>query len=168
MLFLHGTKTLPVCHFSFAISQQPFIFSISERRICFAEVFLSQSHSPAMPGALIGPQTLYDKVLRDHIVDEKEDGSLLLYIGKSRVVSPGEYQLISMCADRHLVHEVTSPVSFNIGFYVTDAADSNCRVASFRRLNECFAKGQASFLHLGYHRSCECPCTIDGILHSSN
>ncbi|KAL9092089.1 MAG: hypothetical protein Q9159_001088 [Coniocarpon cinnabarinum] len=47
-----------------------------------------------MPGAVPGPQTLYDKVLSSHIVDEKDDGTLLLYI------------------DRHLVHEVTSPQAF--------------------------------------------------------
>ncbi|EPE09929.1 3-isopropylmalate dehydratase [Ophiostoma piceae UAMH 11346] len=47
-----------------------------------------------MPGAERAPQTLYDKVLSDHIVDEKLDGTLLLYI------------------DRHLVHEVTSPQAF--------------------------------------------------------
>jgi len=47
-----------------------------------------------MPGAIPGPRTLYDKVLQDHIVDEKDDGTLLLYI------------------DRHLVHEVTSPQAF--------------------------------------------------------
>jgi 3-isopropylmalate dehydratase len=37
---------------------------------------------------------LYDKVFQDHIVDEKDDGTILLYI------------------DRHLVHEVTSPQAF--------------------------------------------------------
>ncbi|RYP13052.1 hypothetical protein DL767_010925 [Monosporascus sp. MG133] len=47
-----------------------------------------------MPSAVSRPQTLYDKVLRDHIVDEKEDGTILIYI------------------DRHLVHEVTSPQAF--------------------------------------------------------
>ena len=36
-----------------------------------------------MPSAVRGPQTLYDKVLESHIVDEKEDGTLLLYIGQS-------------------------------------------------------------------------------------
>ena len=46
-----------------------------------------------MPVAEATPQTLYDKVFQDHIVDEKLDGTILLYI------------------DRHLVHEVTSPVS---------------------------------------------------------
>lgn len=46
-----------------------------------------------MPVAEGTPQTLYDKVFQDHIVDEKLDGTILLYI------------------DRHLVHEVTSPVS---------------------------------------------------------
>ena len=40
------------------------------------------------------PRTLYDKIWDDHLVDEKEDGTCLLYI------------------DRHLVHEVTSPQAF--------------------------------------------------------
>lgn len=34
-----------------------------------------------MPGAERAPQTLYDKVLQAHIVDEKLDGTVLLYIG---------------------------------------------------------------------------------------
>lgn len=34
-----------------------------------------------MPGAEGAPQTLYDKVLQAHIVDEKLDGTVLLYIG---------------------------------------------------------------------------------------
>jgi 3-isopropylmalate/(R)-2-methylmalate dehydratase large subunit len=40
------------------------------------------------------PRTLYDKIWDDHIVDQQEDGTCLLYI------------------DRHLVHEVTSPQAF--------------------------------------------------------
>ena len=40
------------------------------------------------------PSTLYDKIWRDHLVDEAPDGTSLLYI------------------DRHLVHEVTSPQAF--------------------------------------------------------
>ncbi|CRK15060.1 hypothetical protein BN1708_011329 [Verticillium longisporum] len=47
-----------------------------------------------MPVAEGSQQTLYDKVLQAHVVDEKLDGTLLLYI------------------DRHLVHEVTSPQAF--------------------------------------------------------
>ncbi|WQF83568.1 Putative aconitase A/isopropylmalate dehydratase small subunit, swivel domain-containing protein [Colletotrichum destructivum] len=47
-----------------------------------------------MPVAEGNPQTLYDKVLQAHVVDEKLDGTILLYI------------------DRHLVHEVTSPQAF--------------------------------------------------------
>ncbi|KAK0718135.1 putative 3-isopropylmalate dehydratase [Lasiosphaeria miniovina] len=47
-----------------------------------------------MPVADRPPQTLYDKVFQAHIVDEKLDGTILLYI------------------DRHLVHEVTSPQAF--------------------------------------------------------
>lgn len=34
-----------------------------------------------MPVAEKTPQTLYDKVLQGHIVDEKLDGTILLYIG---------------------------------------------------------------------------------------
>jgi 3-isopropylmalate dehydratase len=34
-----------------------------------------------MPSADIKPRTLYDKVFQDHIVDEREDGTILLYIG---------------------------------------------------------------------------------------
>ncbi len=40
------------------------------------------------------PRTLYDKIWDDHLVDEQEDGTCLIYI------------------DRHLVHEVTSPQAF--------------------------------------------------------
>ncbi len=40
------------------------------------------------------PQTLYDKIWNDHLVDEADDGTCLIYI------------------DRHLVHEVTSPQAF--------------------------------------------------------
>jgi homoaconitase/3-isopropylmalate dehydratase large subunit len=34
-----------------------------------------------MPGADKKPKTLYDKVLDHHIVNEQEDGTLLIYIG---------------------------------------------------------------------------------------
>ncbi|GAM37065.1 hypothetical protein EIK77_006295 [Talaromyces pinophilus] len=47
-----------------------------------------------MPGADRKPKTLYDKVFEDHIVNEQDDGTILIYI------------------DRHLVHEVTSPQAF--------------------------------------------------------
>jgi 3-isopropylmalate dehydratase len=40
------------------------------------------------------PRTLYDKVWDDHLVDQQDDGTCLIYI------------------DRHLVHEVTSPQAF--------------------------------------------------------
>ncbi len=43
--------------------------------------------------------TLFDKIWEDHIVDQNDDGSVLLYI------------------DRHLVHEVTSPQAFE-GLYL--------------------------------------------------
>ncbi|KHJ33868.1 putative 3-isopropylmalate dehydratase [Erysiphe necator] len=47
-----------------------------------------------MPFLNQGPRTLYDKVFQDHVVDERLDGTCLLYI------------------NRHLVHEVTSPQAF--------------------------------------------------------
>ena len=40
------------------------------------------------------PKTLFDKIWSNHLVDEQEDGTALIYI------------------DRHLVHEVTSPQAF--------------------------------------------------------
>lgn len=43
---------------------------------------------------MTAPRTLYDKIWDDHIVQQAEDGTCLLYI------------------DRHLVHEVTSPQAF--------------------------------------------------------
>ena len=63
-----------------------------------------------MPGAVAGPRTLYDKVFSDHIVDEKLDGTILLYIGKISRVNPSSYIPLTFATDRHLVHEVTSPV----------------------------------------------------------
>ncbi|KAF2802756.1 uncharacterized protein BDZ99DRAFT_550654 [Mytilinidion resinicola] len=41
------------------------------------------------------PRTLYEKIFADHIVAERDDGTVLLYI------------------DRHLIHEVTSPQAFS-------------------------------------------------------
>ena len=38
-----------------------------------------------MPSANKKPQTLYDKVFQDHVVDEREDGTILLYIGTAPV-----------------------------------------------------------------------------------
>jgi len=40
------------------------------------------------------PQTLYDKIWKEHIVQQQDDGTTLLYV------------------DRHLIHEVTSPQAF--------------------------------------------------------
>ncbi|QBM75642.1 3-isopropylmalate dehydratase large subunit [Sphingomonas sp. AAP5] len=41
------------------------------------------------------PRTLYEKIWADHVVEQREDGTCLIYI------------------DRHLVHEVTSPQAFS-------------------------------------------------------
>ena len=40
-----------------------------------------------MPTAEGIPQTLYDKVFQDHVVDQKLDGTILLYIGTAQIVS---------------------------------------------------------------------------------
>ena len=40
------------------------------------------------------PQTIFDKIWNNHLVETQEDGTCLIYI------------------DRHLVHEVTSPQAF--------------------------------------------------------
>jgi len=40
------------------------------------------------------PQTLYDKIWKEHVVHQQKDGTTLLYV------------------DRHLIHEVTSPQAF--------------------------------------------------------
>ncbi|MDY7525587.1 3-isopropylmalate dehydratase large subunit [Sphingomonas sp. 10B4] len=41
------------------------------------------------------PRTLYEKIWADHVVEQRDDGTCLIYI------------------DRHLVHEVTSPQAFS-------------------------------------------------------
>ena len=43
---------------------------------------------------MTGPRTLYDKIWDGHLVEQRDDGSALIYV------------------DRHLVHEVTSPQAF--------------------------------------------------------
>lgn len=65
-----------------------------------------------MPAAEGAPQTLYDKILAAHVVDERLDGTVLLYIGMRDYYSlcPKGYTNLCRIIDRHLVHEVTSPV----------------------------------------------------------
>jgi homoaconitase/3-isopropylmalate dehydratase large subunit len=48
-----------------------------------------------MPSAVKPPQTLYDKVFEDHIVEEKEDGTVLLYIGMSLRVNIVVWQALT-------------------------------------------------------------------------
>ena len=43
----------------------------------------------AMPSADTKPRTLYDKVFQDHIVDERDDGTILLYIGQDLLTPVG-------------------------------------------------------------------------------
>ena len=47
------------------------------------------------------PNTLYDKIWIDHLVDQQDDGTALLFV------------------DRHLVHEVTSPQAFDCLLYTS-------------------------------------------------
>ena len=69
-----------------------------------------------MPTAEGRAQTLYDKVFQDHIVDERLDGTILLYIGTPMLFIEPNCISLDHCAnlftDRHLVHEVTSPVCY--------------------------------------------------------
>lgn len=59
-----------------------------------SRVPLRQGASAGLTGLSMGPMTLFDKIWRDHLVHEQDDGTSLIYI------------------DRHLVHEVTSPQAF--------------------------------------------------------
>jgi homoaconitase/3-isopropylmalate dehydratase large subunit len=52
-----------------------------------------------MPSAVKPPQTLYDKVFQDHIVEEKADGTILLYIGTFAAVSPAASPLTAAQTD---------------------------------------------------------------------
>jgi len=52
-----------------------------------------------MPSAVKPPQTLYDKVFEDHIVEEKEDGTILLYIGTGYSVRSSLRVLTTMQTD---------------------------------------------------------------------
>jgi hypothetical protein len=50
------------------------------------------THEFKMPSVETKPRTLYDKVFADHIVNEQEDGTCLLYIGMTIVFSPYHWQ----------------------------------------------------------------------------
>lgn len=94
-----------------------------------------------MPAAEGGPRTLYDKVFQDHIVDERLDGTILLYIGTSDYFYIEYYILIS-CVDRHLVHEVTSPVCCPALASIWGRHILTLAIASFRGIEERWPKSQ--------------------------
>ena len=79
------------------------------------------------------PRTLYDKIWDDHVVDQQEDGTCLLYI------------------DRHLVHEVTSPQAFE-GLRLTGVPTSSATAALAREAGIAVAELDGTRLDL----------TIDG------
>lgn len=58
---------------------------------------LRESDHCNMPSADQKPRTLYDKVFQDHIVDEPDDGTILLYIGIKS--SPNDHLLFA-----HILH----------------------------------------------------------------
>lgn len=64
-----------------------------------------------MPSTIPKPRTLYDKVFQDHIVHEKSDGTITLYIGM-KLKAWFDRLINSFLTDRHLVHEVSSPQAF--------------------------------------------------------
>lgn len=79
------------------ISPQLCYFGASQELHAFY-IFYICSHK--MPSVETKPRTLYDKVFDDHIVNEQEDGTCLLYIGMSESMSrliilaltPGKYR----------------------------------------------------------------------------
>jgi 3-isopropylmalate dehydratase len=77
-----------------------------------SQLFNTSFEEHKMPGVVTRPQTLYDKVFNDHIVDEKDDGTILLYIGMYYLsaIRGAKRMSANTSPDRHLVHEVTSPV----------------------------------------------------------
>ena len=61
---------------------------------------------------MAGPRTLFDKIWEQHLVDQQDDGTCLIYI------------------DRHLVHEVTSPQAFEgCARQWTQGASARCDLA---------------------------------------
>lgn len=69
---------------------------VSRTRVCATSSRRGVTVRAALAGAAGAgkPRTLFDKIWAEHVVDESDDGTCLLYI------------------DRHLVHEVTSPQAF--------------------------------------------------------
>ena len=66
--------------------------AIARKPVGSARVVTRARAAPA--GVVAKGETMYDKIVRDHVVDQQEDGTMLLFI------------------DRHMVHEVTSPQAF--------------------------------------------------------
>jgi homoaconitase/3-isopropylmalate dehydratase large subunit len=60
-----------------------------------------------MPGADKKPKTLYDKVVDAHIVNEQEDGTILLYIGM-RCFPPRFFYTLAMNTDLALQTDILS------------------------------------------------------------
>lgn len=98
LLHHHGRPFPLILSFFWSLSLLPFrllqpgcVFLVISAVVDYACVLLTliefisrQSNLllPAMPSAVQPPRTLYDKVFQDHIVEEKDDGTVLLYIGK--------------------------------------------------------------------------------------
>jgi len=66
------------------------------------------------------PNTLYDKIWNDHLVDQQDDGTALLFV------------------DRHLVHEVTSPQAF-------EGLRNSKRKVRHPNLNTCSCRSQCAY-----------------------
>jgi len=83
---------LPISSASSAADAPSYLFSIPPPRIPRFHSRYSYHTAARMPSAVRPPQTLYDKVFEDHIVDEQE-GNILLYIGISAAVPPCAFPL---------------------------------------------------------------------------
>jgi hypothetical protein len=66
---------------SFALVSYPTLIITPKSKGSLFKVTLHSSTPAKMPTAERRAQTLYDKVFQDHIIDERLDGTILLYIG---------------------------------------------------------------------------------------
>lgn len=117
-----------------------------------------------MPESVSKPQTLYDKVLSKHIVDEKLDGTLLLYIGTSHhPFDPaiGTTKLTSLPL-QIAIWFTKSPLLYDHPFQracprpqPVDRSKLTISTASFRGSQECRSRRPQTGLHLGHHRPCK-------------
>lgn len=89
--WMHHTTDIAPIIAATQLSSPPRVYILAAKESLFLSIplfftsphVIPNSYASIMPGVVSGPRTLYDKVFEDHIVDEKKDGTVLLYIGMS-------------------------------------------------------------------------------------